>query len=52
MTKFSDNKFSLTHFMPLFSIYTPWKHQKISGFFYLFGGLERNKRDEMGQINI
>ena len=32
---------TLTHFMPLVSFYTPWKHQKTSGFFMLFRGIER-----------
>ena len=31
----------LTHFMPLVSLYTPWKHQKTSGFLIFLGGIER-----------
>ena len=34
--------------MLLVSFYTPWKHQKTSGFLIFPGGLERNW-DEMGQ---
>ena len=29
----------LTHFQPMFHFYTPWKHQKISGFLMLSGGV-------------
>ena len=32
----------LTHFMPLVSLYTPWKHQKTSGFLIFLGGIERD----------
>ena len=32
--------FFLTHFIPLVSFYTPWKHQKTSGFLFS-GGIER-----------
>ena len=33
---------SLTHFMPLVSFYTPWKHQKTIGFLMFSAGLERD----------
>ena len=31
----------LTHFMPLVTFYTPWTHQKTSGFLICSGGIER-----------
>ena len=36
----------LTHFMPLVSFYTPWKH-KNRGFLMISGGIERDKWHEM-----
>ena len=30
------------HFMPLVSFYTPWKHQKTSGFRIFSGGIDRS----------
>ena len=36
------NKFPVTHFMPLISFYTPWKHQKTSGFLMFSGDIERD----------
>ena len=39
----------LNHFMPMFSFYPPWKHQKIRDFLMLLGGLERDQWHEMGQ---
>ena len=38
----------LTHFMPLVSFDTPWKHQKTSDFFMFSGGVERDKWHETG----
>ena len=32
----------LTHFMPVVSFDTPWKHQKSKGFVMLSGGIERD----------
>ena len=29
---FIEKMFSLTHFWPMFLLYTPWKHQKTKGF--------------------
>ena len=31
---------SITHFQPMFPFYTPWKHQKTSGFLMFAGGIE------------
>ena len=39
---------ALTHFMPLVSFYTAWKHQKTSGFLMFSGGIERDQWHEMG----
>ena len=33
---------SLTYFRPMFPFYTPWNHQKTSGFVTFSGGIERN----------
>ena len=38
----------LTHFMPLISFDTPWKHQKTRGFLMFSGGLKRVQWHEMG----
>ena len=38
----------LTHFMPLISFDTPWKHQKIRGFMMFSGGIKRDQWHEMG----
>ena len=38
----------LTHFMSLVFFYTPWKHQKASGFLMFPGGIERYQWNEMG----
>ena len=38
---------SSTHFIPLVSFNTSWKHQKISGFIMFSGGIERNQWHEM-----
>ena len=38
----------VTHFIPLVSFYTPWKHQKTRGFLMFSGGLERDQWHEMG----
>ena len=35
------NKSLLTHFMPLISFDTPWKHQKTSGFSDVFKGYQK-----------
>ena len=36
-----------THFSPLGSFYTPWKHQKTRGFLMFSGGVEREQWHEM-----
>ena len=33
----------ITYFMLLVSFYTPWKHQKTTGFLMFLGGIERNQ---------
>ena len=38
---------SLSHYMPLFSFYTSWKHQKTRGFLMFSGGIEREQWHEM-----
>ena len=38
----------LTHFMPLVSFYTPWKHQKPKGFLMPSMGIERDQWHEIG----
>ena len=38
----------LTHFVPLISFDTPWKHQKTSGFLMFSGGITRDQWHEMG----
>ena len=38
----------LTHFMPLVSFYTPWEHQKASGFWMFSGVTERDRRHKIG----
>ena len=35
--------------MPLASFYTPWRHQKISGFLMFSGGIERDQWHKIGQ---
>ena len=37
----------LTHFMPLISFHTPWKHQKTRGFLMFSGGIKRDQWHEM-----
>ena len=41
--------FWLTQFTVVLSFYTPWKHQKISGFLMFSGGIENDQWHEMGQ---
>ena len=43
------NKSLLTHFMPLVSFDTPWKHQKTEGFLMFSGAIEWDQWHEMGQ---
>ena len=43
------NPLPLTHFKPLVSFYTPWKHQKTFGFIMFSGGIETDQCFEMGQ---
>ena len=38
----------LTHFLPLVSFYTPWKHHKTRGFLMFTGGIERDQWYETG----
>ena len=42
----------LSHFMLLFSFYTPWKHQKTSSFLIFSRDIERNLWCEMGLISF
>ena len=43
-----DTLFSaLVQFMPLLSLYTPWQHQKTSGFLMLPGSIERDQWHEI-----
>ena len=44
------NLLPLDHSMSLASFYTPWKHQKTSGFLMFSGGIERDQWHEMGQL--
>ena len=44
------NVLPLDHSMSLASFYTPWKHQKTSGFLMFSGGIERDQWHEMGQL--
>ena len=39
---------ALTHFMPLISFDTPWKHQKTSGLQTFSGGIKTDQWHEMG----
>ena len=41
-------KLLLTHFMPLVSFDTPWKHQRTKGFLMFSGGIEKDQWHEMG----
>ena len=43
-----DILYNLTYFIPLVSFYTPWKHQKTSGFLIFSGDTEREQWYEMG----
>ena len=38
----------LTYFIPLFSFYTPWKHQKTPGFLMFLGGIKSDQWHEKG----
>ena len=38
----------LPHIMPVISFYSPWRHQKTSGFEMFSGGIERDQWHEMG----
>ena len=42
------SRITLTHFIPLVSFYTPWKHRKAFGFVVFSGGIERDQLHEMG----
>ena len=46
------NSNSLTHFWPMFSFYTPIKHQKIKGFLVFSGGINCEHRSEMGYVML
>ena len=37
----------LTHFMPVLSFYTPWKHQETFGFLMFSGGVESDQWHDM-----
>ena len=39
---------TLTHFIPLISFDTPWKHQKTRGFRMFSGAIKRDQWHEMG----
>ena len=43
---------ALTHFMPLISFYTPWKHQKNKGFQMFSGGIERDRGTKWFNVNL
>ena len=38
----------LTYLIPLFSYYTPWKHQKTRSFLMFLGDTEKNQWHEIG----
>ena len=38
----------LTHFLPMYPIYTPWKHQKTKGFLVFWGDIKWEHWPEMG----
>ena len=40
LEKRSGSYSNITHFQPIFHSYTPWKHQKISGFLMVSGGTD------------
>ena len=40
---------NLTHFIPLVSLYAPWKHQKTRGFLFS-GGIERDQWHKIGWV--
>ena len=46
---FSDIYMPLTHFMPLVSFYSPWKHQNTRGFSDVFRGYRKRPCHEMGK---
>ena len=41
---------TLTHFNPLISFYTPWKHQKTRGFLIFSGGIKRDRQHKNGSM--
>ena len=41
-------KMLLNRFMPVASLYNPWKHQKTSGFLMFPGGIEMEHLREIG----
>ena len=43
---------TLTYFMLLVSLYTPWKYQKIFGFRMFSVGIGRDQWHEMGEIGV
>ena len=45
---FIISQYTLIHFMPLVSFYTPSKHQKTYGFLMFSGGVERDQWHELG----
>ena len=47
-SKFYNARKHLSHFIPLVSFYTPWKHQRTSGLLMFSGCIEKNQRHEMG----
>ena len=47
-----QNLHTVNHFMPLASFYTPWKHQKISGFLMVSGGIERDQWHEIVNLVV
>ena len=42
----------LTHFMPLGSFDSPWKHQETKDFLMSSGGIERDQWHEMGYAPV
>ena len=47
-----DVLYNLTYFIPLVSFYTPWKHQKTSGFLIFSGDIEREQCMEWVKWNV
>ena len=44
----SQEQNGISYFLPIFSFYTPWKHQKTKGFVVLLGGIKCKHLPEVG----